>query len=57
VNSSLSNAKYAIVDNSWRVWMIDLAPEIGTILKQVSNWPIVMAQGDVQLYCNPISCP
>jgi len=56
VNCSLSNAKYAVVDNSWRAWMVDLAPEIATMLKEVSDWPTLMTQGDVQVFCNPIFC-
>ncbi len=56
VDSSLTNAKYAIVDNSWRAWMVNLTPEIANMLREVSNWPLIMAQGSLQLYCNPRYC-
>ena len=56
VNSSLSNAKYAVVDNTWRTWWVNMAPEITTILDEVSNWPMIMTRGDLQLFCNPNYC-
>jgi 4-amino-4-deoxy-L-arabinose transferase-like glycosyltransferase len=56
VNSSLSNAKYAIVDNTWRVWMENMAPEIATMLNEVIKWPLFMSQGDLKVYCNPVYC-
>ncbi len=56
VDSSLGNAKYAIVDNSWRAWMVNLSPDIAALLKEVNTWPLIMAQGSLQLYCNPRYC-
>jgi hypothetical protein len=56
VKSSLSNAKYAVVDNTWRVWMAELAPEFASKLEGVLKWPMVMERGSLQLYCNPAFC-
>ncbi len=56
VNSSLSNAKYAVVDNTWRYWLAPMAPEISTMLDKVKKWPMVMERGSLQLYCNPTFC-
>ena len=53
VNSSVSNAKYAIVDESWRIWMVNMAPEIATMLDEVKKWPMVTEQGSLQVFCNP----
>jgi hypothetical protein len=57
VNSSLYNAKYAIVDDSWRDWWAGMTPEIGTMLGEVSHWPLVMERSNIQVYCNPVFCP
>jgi 4-amino-4-deoxy-L-arabinose transferase-like glycosyltransferase len=57
VNSSLSNAKFAVVDDTWRYWFTDMAPEIASMLDEVKKWPLVMTQGTLQLYCNPANCP
>jgi hypothetical protein len=57
VNSSLSNAKFAVVDDTWRYWFTDMAPEIASMLDEVKKWPLVMTQGTLQLYCNPAYCP
>jgi 4-amino-4-deoxy-L-arabinose transferase-like glycosyltransferase len=56
VNSSVSNAKYAIVDESWRIWLVNMAPEISTMLDEVKKWPLVMESGSLQLFCNPTYC-
>jgi hypothetical protein len=37
VNSSLNNARYAVVDNYWRVWMVSSYPEYDSILEEVNN--------------------
>jgi hypothetical protein len=56
VNSSVSNAKYAVVDDTGRVWMVNMAPEIATMLNEVTKWPLVMERGSLQLFCNPTYC-
>jgi hypothetical protein len=56
VNCSLSNAKYAVVDNTWRYWSASMAPEISTMLDKVKKWPMVLERGSLQLYCNPAFC-
>ncbi len=56
VNSALSNAKYAVVDNTWRIWWVNMAPEITIILDEVNSWPLVKTRGSLQLFCNPIFC-
>ncbi len=56
VDSSLTNARYAVVDNTWRIWMVSMAPEIATMLEEVKKWPMVMEQGSLQVFCNPTYC-
>ncbi len=56
VDSSLSNARYAVVDNTWRIWMANMAPEIAIMLNEVKKWPLVMEQGSLELFCNPTYC-
>jgi 4-amino-4-deoxy-L-arabinose transferase-like glycosyltransferase len=56
VNSSSSNAKYAVVDDIWREWMVNMAPEISMLMDEVQTWPLVMERGSLQLFCNPKYC-
>jgi hypothetical protein len=56
VNSSINNAKYVIVDDFWRVWMVDTEPEYITMLKEVQSWPMLLRLGSLVLFCNPDYC-
>jgi hypothetical protein len=56
VNSSLQTAKYAVVDEAWREWLTDMAPEIKIMLNEVEKWPIVFERDSLQVFCNPTYC-
>ncbi len=53
---AMDNAKFVIVDDSWRGWS-DASPEIvAESLQKVSQWPLKMVSGSLQLFCNPKYC-
>ncbi|HSF83608.1 MAG TPA: glycosyltransferase family 39 protein [Anaerolineales bacterium] len=52
----LRSAKYAVVDNTWRLWWAEDYAEIENLLQQVSQWPAIMERGSLELFCNPIYC-
>jgi 4-amino-4-deoxy-L-arabinose transferase-like glycosyltransferase len=56
VEDSLSNAKYAVVDNTWRTWAQNSTSDTDLWLDEVSHWPLVMERGSLQLFCNPSFC-
>ena len=56
INSSLQTAKYAVVDDAWRVWLTNMAPEIKTMLNEVEKWPVIFERDSLQVFCNPTYC-
>ena len=55
-NNSLDSARYVVVDNTWRHWWARDYPEIADLLQKVSKWPLLMEQGSLEIYYNPMKC-
>jgi 4-amino-4-deoxy-L-arabinose transferase-like glycosyltransferase len=52
-NPSFENATFIVLDNLWRGWASETMPPLKGYIAQVEKWPLVMHQGEFDIYRNP----
>ncbi len=54
-DASLSRAKYVVIDPVWKNFGMTSIPEVEDMANEIiTNWPMVLSDGDIQIYKNPI---
>jgi 4-amino-4-deoxy-L-arabinose transferase-like glycosyltransferase len=53
VDPRLEQARYVVIDRIWRNWAAPAMPGVATMITQIEGWPLVMAEGEFEVYRNP----
>jgi hypothetical protein len=48
-----SQARYVIVDRIWRIWAVEMIPEVVDMLAEVQTWKREYSVGEFEVYRNP----
>ena len=53
IDPSLEHARYVVIDRIWRNWAALAMPDVAKMITQVEGWPLVMKDGEFEVYRNP----
>jgi len=53
IDPSLEHARYVVIDRIWRNWAALALPDVAKMITQVEGWPLVMKDGEFEVYRNP----